>query len=124
MHPALSAAPGAEEAGLGLMKWLALVGLQFLSGCASGEAERLQALTEAEAYCGLPERILVDTYLRRQETLDRLPPSARSAEGDARLIYIDIVSDRRIIDKRDCIVSFRSSQGYRFNMHIQGPYSL
>lgn len=98
--------------------------LQILSACASDEEERSKAIAEVEVHCGLPAGMLSAIYALRQKQLASTAASQAGKEAELRLIYFGILLTRPIVEKHDCITSFESSNGYRFNFHVKGPFSL
>jgi hypothetical protein len=99
-----------------------IAGLQILSGCTSDDEERSKAISEVEAHCDLPTGMLSEIYALRMKQLGKTAPSEVGKEGEQKLIYFGILLTQPIVEKHDCITSFESSNGYRFNFHIKTPF--
>jgi hypothetical protein len=99
-----------------------LVGMQILAGCTSDGGERGKAISEVEAHCGLPGGTLSQIYTRRQEQLSKTSPKQIYKEAGHKLIYFGIILTGPIREKHDCITSFESSSGYRFNFHVKNSF--
>ena len=115
-----------DEIQAGIKNSPMLVALMFsVTACAPNEFEQFEAIKELEQHCGLPDNILADAYMRAQRASVSRTINKTGRSGNEYLLYLGgDISDQRILDERDCIKSFKSKDGFRFNFHAISPTEI
>lgn len=102
-----------------------LMSLLSASACVASDTDRLDAISELEQHCAVPEGVVTDTYARTQAASAKLPDSGTTSPEDEKLIYLgNAISDPRLLKKIECIKSFRSKEGFWFNLHAISPTEI
>lgn len=103
---------------------LALI-LFSAAACAPTEFQQFEAISELEQHCELPDNILAETYMRAQRgSANRAVGRADFSQKNYLLYLGNDVSDQRILNESDCIKSFISKDGFRFNFHAISPTEI
>jgi hypothetical protein len=94
------------------------IALSLCAGCSSDKKERVAAIAEVEAHCGLPENTLDRNFSEKRFAKTKEMSEEEKKNIDKIIDLGSFITDDRIGKKRDCIMSFTSKWGYRFNISM------
>lgn len=90
------------------------VALLALAACGSDRDARLRAIAEVEAHCGLPPNTLDRTFVDERFNVNSEMSEVSKERAESTISLGSTVVDRSIVKKRDCILEYRSKDGFRF----------
>jgi hypothetical protein len=93
--------------------------LEMLAGCSSRE-EKLRAIAEVEKHCGLPPNSLNRNFVDDRFDVSKEMNASQSSKIAKTISLGDTIMDRRILDKRECIINYKSTGGFFFMFHASG----
>jgi len=97
--------------------------LLWLAAC-SPHDEKLRAVAEVEKHCGLPPNSLNRNFVDDRFDISDEMNTSKVARIKKTVSLGNTVTDRRVIDKRDCIANYKSSGGFVFVFHVANPASV